>query len=322
MSGPGHAAAVRHAGWALLRPPNLLTVPGDPLAGFLLASAAGFSTAALESGCAPWGVVIPAWAHAGVAAASALLIYAHGLIGNDLFDQAEDRRDRPDRPIPSGAIRPRTVIILCLLTAAAGIALAGFNGWVGMGTVALLTATVLLYNGVMKRFRILGPLFMGACRALSLLTGAVAAGWRGELSAPVIASAGLLGFYVAAVTAIAQGETRARELGVRRWLPALVLAAGFGAVGWAARRAGIETWPLAFALGAPMALWAGLAGHRLAGRPAPGRVQAAVGRWLRGLLFMQVCLVSIGWGGLVVPGVIGLTLWACQVRLAKRFYCT
>jgi hypothetical protein len=51
-------------------------------------------------------------------------------------------------------------------------------------------------------------------------------------------------------------------------------------------------------------------------------VQAAVGLWLRGLLFMQVCLAGIGWGGLVVPGVIGLALWACQVRLAKRFYCT
>jgi 4-hydroxybenzoate polyprenyltransferase len=322
MSGVHHAAPARHAGWALLRPPNLLTVPGDPVAGFLLASAAGFSTAAQAAGFDSCGIGLPAWGRAGVAVAAALLIYAHGLIGNDLFDQAEDRRERPDRPIPSGGVRPRTAIMLCLLTAAAGIALSGFNGWASVGTVALLTATVLLYNGVMKRFRILGPLFMGACRALSLLTGAVAAGWRGELSAPVLASAGLLGLYVAAVTAIARSETRATELGFRRWLPALVLVAGFGAVGWAARLTGIETWIFAFALGIPMAIGAGLVGHHLAGRPAPNRVQAAVGQWLRGLLFMQVCLASIGWGGLAAPGVIGLALWACQVRLAKRFYCT
>jgi 4-hydroxybenzoate polyprenyltransferase len=322
MSGANHAAPARHAGWALLRPPNLLTVPGDPAAGFLLASASGFSTAALDAGCAPWGGVMPAWGRAGVAVGAALLIYAHGLIGNDLFDQAEDRRERPDRPIPSGGVRPRTAILLCVLTAAAGIALSGFNGRAGMGTAAALTATVLLYNGAMKRFRILGPLFMGACRALSLLTGAVAAGWRGERSALVIVAAALLGLYVAAVTVIARSETRATDLGFRRWLPALVLVAGLGAVGWAARRAGLETWIFAFALGAPMAVGAGLIGHRLAGRPEPGRVQAAVGRWLLSLLFIQVCLAGIGWGGLVVPGVVGLALWACQVRLAKRFYCT
>jgi hypothetical protein len=93
-------------------------------------------------------------------------------------------------------------------------------------------------------------------------------------------------------------------------------------VGWAVRLAGIETWMFAFALGIPMAIGAGLVGHHLVGRPAPSRVQAAVGLWLRGLLFMQVCLASIGWGGLAAPGVIGLALWACQVRLAKRFYCT
>jgi 4-hydroxybenzoate polyprenyltransferase len=320
MSGVTHAAPARHAGWALLRPPNLLTVPGDPVAGFLLASAAGFSTAALDAGCAAPGV--PVWERAGTAAAAALLIYAHGLIGNDLFDQTEDRRDRPDRPIPSGRVRPRTAALLCLLTAAAGIALSGFNGRAGVATAAMLTATVLLYNGVLKRIPVLGPLFMGACRALSLLTGAVAAGWRGEWSAPLLAAAGMLGLYVAAVTEIARNETRATEPGFRRWLPALVLAAGFGAAGWAARRAGIGTWPIAFALGAPLAVGAGLIGHRLAGRPAPGRVQEAVGGWLRSLLFIQVCLAGIGWGGLVVPGVIGLALWSCQVRLAKRFYCT
>ncbi|GEM_PF-264831 len=317
---------LRRGWWTLLRPPNLLTVPGDPLAGFLLASAAasaaGLSAAPTGAAFALPGILDPAWARAGVAVAAALLIYLHGLIGNDLFDRKEDQRERPERPLPAGLITPRAATTLCLLTAAAGIALSWLNGSASFGTALLLTATVLLYNGVMKRFRILGPLFMGACRALGLAMGAVAAGWRGEGSAPTLVAIGLLGLYVAAVTAVAQNETRATTLGFRRWLPAGVLAIGFGGVGWASHAAGIATWGFALVLGIPTAAWAGWIGHRLAGQPAPQQVQASIGHWLRGLLVMQFCLASIGWGSLTVPGAVCLALWACHVRLARRYYCT
>ena len=61
----------------LVRAPNLLTVPGDPLAGFLLAT---------------FGVLR---AQAAFAVGASLCLYAAGLLWNDLFDLEEDRRERP-----------------------------------------------------------------------------------------------------------------------------------------------------------------------------------------------------------------------------------
>ena len=44
-------------------------------------------------------------------------LYLGGMVWNDVFDRAEDGRDRPFRPIPSGRIKLRTAIgIGCLLS--------------------------------------------------------------------------------------------------------------------------------------------------------------------------------------------------------------
>ena len=75
----------RKAWLALLRPPNLPTLPGDPLAGWCLA------------GGGDWPGVI-------AAAVAVLLLYMAGLILNDVADIEIDRRERPDRPLPSGRV--------------------------------------------------------------------------------------------------------------------------------------------------------------------------------------------------------------------------
>ena len=62
----------------LLRAPNLFTVPGDPLAGFLLASGGEFVAYA-----------------AFLAMGASICFYCGGLLLNDLADLEEDRRDRP-----------------------------------------------------------------------------------------------------------------------------------------------------------------------------------------------------------------------------------
>ncbi|MEA3189035.1 MAG: hypothetical protein QOD99_2865, partial [Chthoniobacter sp.] len=66
----------------LFRAPNLFTVPGDPLAGYLLVVRGSFN-----------GAVLPA-------IGASICFYAAGLLMNDLADFAEDRRERPERPLP------------------------------------------------------------------------------------------------------------------------------------------------------------------------------------------------------------------------------
>ena len=173
----------------LFRLPNLLTVPGDVLAGFLLAPAASSAPGSRFLLALPAG----------------LLLYAAGLALNDLFDYAEDLRDRPDRPLPSGAIARETAAAVALVF----IWIAGFFAAFGgaLAVVVPLVFCVVVYNVGLKRHAVLGPLFMGACRAGNLLLGAAAANgvwfaapgpWLGAL---------VLGLYVAGVTRLARNET-------------------------------------------------------------------------------------------------------------------
>ena len=173
----------------LLRLPNLLTVPGDVLAGFLLA------TSTAESSRTQLLLAIPA----------GLLLYAAGLIFNDLFDYAEDLFDRPQRPLPSKAISRESAGAVALIF----LWIAGFlAAFIEALPVAVpLILCIFAYDAGLKRHRLLGPALMGACRAGNLLLGAAAAAYAGRLSPVPIAAAVLLGIYIAVVTRLARGET-------------------------------------------------------------------------------------------------------------------
>lgn len=328
-SAANHPAGARHAGasgwpaWLqIVRVPNLFTVPGDPFAGFLLAVAGGLH-GGLESFVRP-GLLLAAndWAGVCLAACASLLLYMCGLIDNDLSDLEEDGRERPGRPLPAGRIKVRSAQIACLLSGAAGLGFALLNGLACFTVAAALLAAILAYNHCAKKFSVAGPLVMGSCRALSLLLGASAAGWRGDLAGIVLAPACLVWLYVAAVTSVAAGETRVTEVGVRRWLPAAVLAAGFGAVSYVAYKAGLGGWRDALLPGGMMAVWAGLIGAGLSGRPAPAAVQAGVGRLLHGLLFIQFIFTAVTGMYVVGAGIVFMLLWFFQFSLARRFYST
>jgi 4-hydroxybenzoate polyprenyltransferase len=197
----------------LVRVPNLFTVPGDPLAGALLAMA--------DRG---WNEPLP-WAAAG----ASLCLYAAGLIDNDLADLDEDRRDRPGRPLPSGAVSAPHASAIRLVLLIAGLGLAAACNAQSFLVACVIAAAVLAYNRVLKRIPVLGPLAMGACRGLSVLLGAVAvaplaveASWTGS-------GVAALAIYIAAVSQMARDETgipgRARTIGVLIGLLPLLQAA-------------------------------------------------------------------------------------------------
>lgn len=197
----------------LVRVPNLFTVPGDPLAGALLAMA--------DHG---WNEPLP-WAATG----ASLCLYAAGLIDNDLADLDEDRRDRPGRPLPSGAVSTPHASAARLVLLIAGLGLAAACNVQSFLVACAIAAAVLAYNRVLKRIPVLGPLAMGACRGLSVLLGAVAvaplaaeASWTGS-------GVAALAIYIAAVTQMARDETgipgRARTIGVLIGLLPLLQAA-------------------------------------------------------------------------------------------------
>jgi 4-hydroxybenzoate polyprenyltransferase len=175
----------------LLRVPNLLTVPGDVLAGFLLASC--------PDG-ADWAQLLL------LAIPAGLGFYAAGILLNDLFGYAEDLRDRPQRPLPARQVsRENAAAAAMILTWTAAFAAAFFDAL----PVALpLILCIVLYDVGLKRIPLLGPALMGLCRAGNLLLGASAVGDGLSLSPGPIAAAAALALYVAAVTQLARRETR------------------------------------------------------------------------------------------------------------------
>jgi 4-hydroxybenzoate polyprenyltransferase len=192
--------------WArLLRIPNLLTVPGDPLAGYLLAAGSG---AVLDRSVALVMVI-------------ALLLYMAGLIMNDVADVKIDARERPQRPLPSGGVDEMVARLVAVTFITFALLLARYLGW----AVVLVTLSLLVclstYNLFLKS-TILGPLIMGLCRGLSLLLGAALVNLHHPL---VLVSAGGLTLYIMAVTLMARGEMGE---GRSTWVGSLPLVAVAG----------------------------------------------------------------------------------------------
>ncbi len=194
----------------LVRAPNLLTAPGDPVAGFLMAAPGG--------GVHPGGLA--------AVAGAALCFYTAGLLLNDVADFAEDRRERPARPLPSGRVSRPAALVVAVLLLSAGAALCAGLGPLPSRIGLALMAAIVLYDLGVKRWPVLGPLLMGACRALSLLLGAAFHYGSLYFAPNILAAAATLGLYIAAVTQLARHETRPERAGKSRSLPAGILIAG------------------------------------------------------------------------------------------------
>ena len=234
-----------HAWGELMRLPNLFTVPGDVLAGFLLAAAA---TAPLTR-----------WLQADLAVmvAAVLAVYIGGLILNDVFDVETDRAQRPHRPLPSGRIALRTA-------ASAGAVLLGgavllVYASVGAAPAALLAAVAccaVSYDALKERLRSGGVVLMALCRAGALLCGAAAMSLQALERAPVWVAAGSVLVYTMVVTALARGETTRRRLGTPALLPTVVLLGTALLAGGMLAAAHARLWPAAlFVLAAAESAW-------------------------------------------------------------------
>ena len=293
----------------LFRAPNLFTVPGDPLAGYLLASYGAFEPLVF------------------LTVAASLCFYAGGLLLNDLADLAEDRAERPGRPLPSGAASRAAVIVAMLALAAGGLALCAKAGTWTLGTGAVLLLAVVSYNMGNKRVPVLGALNMGLCRGLSVLLGATAVP-HGDLSIRLMLAGRLdhlaiafvlVTLYIAAVTNLARFETKAAAPGFAKWLPAAALAAGgvkfLPLVSGANRTSTFALFLLAFFASA-QAAWE-LA--REPQRPLP----PMIGKMIRLLIVVQAafCAATGNIAGSLAAALL-IVLWPVSRAVGRRFYAS
>jgi len=256
----------------LVRLPNLLTVPGDPIAGYLL-----------SGGHTAKGVI-----HVLPVALSSLCFYCFGLLLNDLADANVDKAERPGRPIPSGRVRLPAVRIAAAFFLVWGLAMAWLTDPDAGIVASALVFSVIAYNVLLKHRPVSGPVSMGACRGLSMMMGAAAGG---GVDHRVALAVGGLTLYVAAFTSIAREEMKDVSFGVRRWLPSIVLAAVFGALLFMSRD--MLSGVAALKVMLPVLLSVGLAvlcGKRLSkAKDVPG----VIGGFIANMMLVQAGICSL-----------------------------
>lgn len=177
-------------GWLrLLRVSNYPTVVTNALAGCAVGS---IGREAID------------WGGFAVAGAALLLLYAAGMIFNDVLDAATDRVERPQRPIPSGLVhRGQATLVggVCILAAQA---LLFTRGMAAFGFGAALAAVIVAYDAVHRRWSG-AVLLMAGCRGLAILTAAACAAWPIDWRFGV-AVAGVLFVYTVGISVIARRE--------------------------------------------------------------------------------------------------------------------
>jgi 4-hydroxybenzoate polyprenyltransferase len=241
----------------LVRAPAALTVPGDVLAG---AAAAGR----------------PLDRRVVAQSAASVCLYWAGMALNDYVDRLLDAEERPERPIPSGAVAPGTA-----LGVAAGLTVAGLglSALAGGGAVALSLAALVWAYDVALKSTPAGPVAMGAARAANVLTGAVG-DLRGALPAAV-----LVGAHTVSVTRLSRHEVS----GAGRAVPASALAVT-GAVGVTAGL--VRRRPLAALFAAGYLATCGRAQLSAVDDPVAGVVRRAVAAGIHGLIPLQATLIA------------------------------
>lgn len=186
---PSASTTARSGGFrpylALARVSNTPTVISNVLAGVALATALKFE----------WTVVALCIAMA--------FFYTAGMYLNDILDLKIDKEQRPDRPIPSGAVPLTTAWAITIAMFVVGLALVLPSGMPATIAAVILIACIAIYDAWHKGNPI-GPLFMGGTRVLVYVVAflAYSTEWTSEATWWCLAML----VYVAGLTSIAKTE--------------------------------------------------------------------------------------------------------------------
>ncbi len=297
----------------LLRLPNVFTAMADVAMGFIFVRGVGdFGPRYLVE--------------LGLLVATSSALYLAGMVLNDYYDYETDKKERPQRPLPSGRIGLKTaarlgwgllacgLILSVLASVPAAIALDSLRTiWVAV----VLAVCVVLYDRVLKH-TVLGPLAMGGCRMLNVLLGMSAAGIAWGTENWLVAAA--IGIYIAGVTFFARGEAQRSDRG-RLLVGIVVMMLGIGLLAqlpnYTFMTMTASRWHFFMALMGAMIAWQSL---RAVFCPQSRCVQMAVKQAILSLVMLDAAVV-LGVAG-AAPAVAVLALLVPTVVLGRWVYST
>lgn len=298
--------------WAylqLMRPANIVTAWADILAGF----AASEIFLLLQPGIGQ--STLTALGSLVCLLISTTGLYGGGVVLNDVFDAKLDTLERPERPLPSGRASRQGATLLGSLLLFVGVVAAAQVSWLSATLAIGIAFAALLYDALGKHHPILGPLNMGVCRGGNLLLGVSAVpAMIGEhwflALIPII--------YIAAVTAISQGEVRGGKgsTGIIALLLIGIVIAGLLGLGL------LEDYQLLAALPfvAVFAIAVLLPFIKAVREPTPTQIRTAVKAGVLSLIILDAT-VAAGFASLSY-GLLILSLLPISIALAKIFAVT
>jgi 4-hydroxybenzoate polyprenyltransferase len=298
----------------LLRVPNVFTAIADVSMGYLVADG-GARRPAL------WLMLI----------VISSCLYLGGIVLNDVFDFELDRRERPERPLPSGRIARPTAALVGGVLLSIGVLLAwpaaawsqsAASPQFTPGLIALaLAICVLFYDGLFKATP-LGPLFMGGCRFLNVMLGVGVTENAAlfQTATPWIVAGGI-GLFVMGITWFARNEAVASPRSVL-WAGLTLMLIGVAVLTLLPFRGGLPparqrvmfaqdwVWPmLIWVLTAPV--WR----RSLAAivRPQPERIQMTIKQALLSLIVLDAAIALLVAGPGYALGLLALMIPAAAL---------
>ena len=107
---------------------------------------------------------------------SVFFISATSLILNDYFDLDSDKINAPDRPLTSGLVTKREVVVLSVVVTLLGFAAASLLSPLALLVVVLVWAVGFLYNWRFKKAGLIGNLMVAFSVGMTFIFGGIAAG--------------------------------------------------------------------------------------------------------------------------------------------------
>lgn len=107
---------------------------------------------------------------------STFILASSSMVMNDYFDRHVDAVNQPQRPIPSGEVKPERALALSIALMATGLALSLLISLEAFVIAVLACAAFTAYNGGLKRHGLIGNTCVSLCVALTFVYGASVAG--------------------------------------------------------------------------------------------------------------------------------------------------
>lgn len=126
------------------------------------------------------------WPSAAIAALVGAMVGCGANAINDYYDLEIDKVNKPNRPLPRGALTPRAAFVLWAVLSLLGISLNVFLHWTALCIAALAALILYWYSARLKGTVLLGNLTVASMTALAFLYGGVVAGHPDRSVVPAV----------------------------------------------------------------------------------------------------------------------------------------